>query len=92
MRPFPLESPVCYDLHNEFRALVEKQPDCSIRKVIELKSCVLLLYWIDCPKHMDETITEMAFMTHITNPKFQKYYADTKAFKDLIFKQNNTST
>ena len=70
----PLELLVQYDLAARFRQDVEAIPDCRVRKVIELITCKLLLYWIDCPDDKIELITDMAFMTFITNPEFQKYY------------------
>src|SRR6185503_8585690 len=90
MRNEEINEPLCltvkYALVFEFRALVEKEPDCKVRNVIEIKSGELLQYWIDCPKEKDNLITDMAFMTWIKNPIFQKYYHHTEAFKEIAEK------
>lgn len=80
----PLCLNVKYELAFEFRALVEKIPNCEVRKVIEIKTCEILQYWIDCPKEKEDEIVDMAFMTWIKNPEFQKYYKETPAFKKMI--------
>jgi hypothetical protein len=82
----PLQLMVKYELSWEFRSLVESMQDCRIVKVIEYKTCELLQYWIDCPDSVSEKIVDMAFMTFIKNPEFQKYYRETNAFK-LIAEQ-----
>jgi hypothetical protein len=70
----PLRLIVNYDRALKFRELVEQIKDCKVRNVIEIKTCEVLEYWIDCPEEQEEKITDMAFMTWITNPEFQKYY------------------
>ena len=82
----PLCLTVKYALAFEFRALVEKMQDCKIKNVIEIKSGELLQYWIECPKEKENDITDMAFMTWIKNPVFQKYYHDTRAFQEIADK------
>jgi hypothetical protein len=82
----PLCLTVKYALAFDFRALVEQMQDCKIKNVIEIKSGELLQYWIDCPKEKENDITDMAFMTWIKNPVFQKYYHDTRAFKEIAEK------
>lgn len=82
----PLCLTVKYALAFEFRALVERMQDCKIKNVIEIKSCELLQYWIECPKEKENEITDMAFMTWIKNPVFQKYYHDTRAFQEIAEK------
>lgn len=79
----PLCLTVKYALAFEFRSLVEQMKDCKIKNVIEIKSGELLQYWIECPKEKENEITDMAFMTWIKNPVFQKYYHNTKAFKEI---------
>ena len=37
-------------------------------------------------KEKENDITDMAFMTWIKNPVFQKYYHDTRAFKEIAEK------
>jgi hypothetical protein len=66
-----------------FRGLVERMAECKIKHIIELKSGQLLQYWIECPANKEDEIKEMAFMTWIKNPVYQKYYQDTSAFKEL---------
>lgn len=82
----PLCLTVKYALAFEFRALVEQMKDCKIKNVIEIKSGELLQYWIECPKEKENDITDMAFMTWIKNPVFQKYYHDTRAFQEIAEK------
>ena len=82
----PLCLTVKYALAFEFRALVERMQDCKIKNVIEIKSCELLQYWIECPKEKENEITDMAFMTWIKNPVLQKYYHDTMAFQEIAEK------
>lgn len=79
----PLCLTVKYDLSFEFRTLVESEEKCIIKNVIEIQSGKLIQYWIDCPKEKDNIITDMAFMTWIRNPVFQKYYHGTKAFETI---------
>ena len=74
---------VKYHLAFEFRKLVERIKDCNINNVIEIKSGELLQYWIECPKEKENEITDMAFMTWIKNPVFQKYYNDTIEFQEI---------
>ena len=88
-RPNIFVTVVKYQLHGEFRRLVEQLPSCKVVKVIEMKTCELLQYWIECPKESEEQINNMAFMTFIKNPEFQTYYKGTKAFQELIKNQNN---
>jgi hypothetical protein len=82
----PLCLTVKYALAFEFRALVERMQDCKVKNVIEIKSGELLQYWIECPKEKENEITDMAFMTWIKNPVFQKYYHDTRAFQEIAEK------
>ena len=82
----PLCLTVKYALAFEFRALVEQMQDCKIKNVIEIKSCELLQYWIECPKEKENEITDMAFMTWIKNPVFQKYYHETRSFQEIAEK------
>lgn len=79
---YPLCLTVKYDLASEFRSLVESE-GCKIRNVIEIQSGKLIQYWIDCPKEKENLVTDMAFMTWIKNPVFQKYYHATKAFEAI---------
>jgi hypothetical protein len=80
----PFVTMVKYQLHLDFRSLVEQLPGCKVVKVIEIKTCELLQYWIECPKEAEQQINDMAFMTFIKNPEFQKYYKDSTAFQKLI--------
>lgn len=82
----PLCLTVKYALAFEFRALVERIADCKVKNVIEIKSGELLQYCIECPKEKENEITDMAFMTWIKNPVFQKYYHDTRAFQEIADK------
>lgn len=88
MNDYIYKEPLClnvkYPLAFEFRALVEKIPDCKVKNVIEIKTCEILQYWIECPKEKEDEIIDMAFMTWIKNPEFQKYYKETSAFKKMI--------
>ncbi len=72
----PLELYVNYELSTKFRALVERMENCKIFKVVEIKSCKVLLYIIFCPEDKASEITEMAFMTWVKNPEYQKYYKE----------------
>lgn len=78
-----LEVDVKYELAFEFRHLVERMPGTKICNVIEMKSGERLKYLISCPDDKSKLIVDMAFMTWITNPEFQTYYRDTKAFEPI---------
>ena len=82
----PLCLTVKYALAFEFRTLVESMADCKVKNVIEIKSGELLQYLIECPKEKENEITDMAFMTWINNPVFQKYYHNTRAFQEIANK------
>lgn len=82
----PLILSVKYELSGEFASKVNSEPGCKVTKVIEVLTCKMLQYWIDCPIDKHRIITSYAFMTWIKNPVFQKYYHGTKAF-DLIADQ-----
>lgn len=79
----PLCLRVKFELMNEFALKVGAEEDCKVVKVIELLTCKMIEYWIECPVEKDEKITEWAFMTWIKNPKFQKYYSDSENFKKI---------
>lgn len=79
----PLCLSVKYDLSADFVTKVNSEKGCSIKNVIEISSCNILEYWIDCPKEKENLITDFAFMTWIRNPCFQKYYSDSKAFEKI---------
>ena len=90
---FPLELPVAYALHLDFRQKVESIPGATIAKVVELKTCELLLYWVHCDYEHTELIINLAFHTFIRNPNFQKYYGDCPAFKPIaeVYVKSNCS-
>ncbi len=81
------KEPIClrvrYELSSEFVSKVNAEPGCKVRNVIEILTCKMLEYWIDCPKEKENQITDYAFMTWIKNPVFQKYYHGTKAFEEI---------
>jgi hypothetical protein len=52
--------------------------------VIEIISGELLEYWIECPEDLKGQVIDWAFMTHVYNPEFQKYYGHTEEFKRMI--------
>lgn len=79
----PLQLLVKYELMNEFALLVGSDRECKITKVIEVLTCKVIQYWIECPKEKEELIRDYAFMTWIRNPKFQKHYLETKAFIEI---------
>lgn len=79
----PLVLTVIYKLAPEFSSKVSAEEGCTIKDVIEIKSCKFLQYWIDCPEDKVNMITDWAFMTWIKNPVFQKYYHGTKAFEEI---------
>lgn len=85
LKESPYESPVeifvNYELSDECRKLIQALPDCSIVKVIEIVSCKVLSFWVKCPKELEPEISDMAFMTFIKNPVFQRRYHGTKAFE-----------
>ena len=76
--------PIClavrFGLHNEFRRLVSACEGCKVINVIELLTCKMLEYWVECPEEKKELITEFAFMTWIKNPEFQKHYLNDPSF------------
>lgn len=82
----PLILSVKYELASDFSSKVNSEPGCKTNKVIELVTCKVLQYWIDCPKEKEDLITDYAFMTWIKNPVFQKYYHESANFK-LISEQ-----
>lgn len=71
------EYPVGYHLSQQFRDKAVEE-GCVVYKVVELKSCVLLHYILIVPEGKEDLIDDMAFMTHIYNPEFQKYYVLTE--------------
>jgi len=77
----PLCLPTKYALSFKFRELVERNRDCKVINVIETKCMEVLTYIITCPDEKRELISDMAFMTWIKNPKFQKYFEETAEFK-----------
>jgi len=72
-----------YDLAADFRNLISNIEGCEIVKVIELESDFLLQYWIKSKEEDVEKISDMAFMTWIKNPEFQKYYQNSEAFQKI---------
>lgn len=66
-------------LSSAFVAKVNLEDDCKIQNVFEIIKNELFEYWIICPKEKEEKIIDLAFMTFIKNPKFQKYYEQTQA-------------
>ncbi len=77
----PLCLPVNYELMDEFRSKVLAEEDCRIKNVIEMITCKVIQYIIECPKEKEKMILDWGFMTFIKNPKFQKYYLDSKNFQ-----------
>lgn len=72
--------PVKYEFAYDFKQLAE-QNGCIYKNMVELICCKLLLCILDVPEEKKELIDDMAFMTIIKNPKFQKYYDLTKLEK-----------
>lgn len=64
---------VKYSLMQEFRDLAVSE-GCGVVKVIEQISRQLITYILEVPDGKEELISDMAFMTFIRNPRFQKYY------------------
>lgn len=79
----PVEVFINYELSVDCRRLIEALPDCSIVKVVEIISCKVLAFWVNCPKELEKEVSDIAFMTFIKNPVFQRRYQGTKAF-DVI--------
>lgn len=71
---WPIEVMVRNDRAAEFRDKLSLESDCKIINLREWISGELLQYIIQCPIEKESYITELAFMTFIQNPKFQKYY------------------
>jgi hypothetical protein len=65
---------VDFERHLQFRQKVEQIEDCRILSVVEVLQGKSLLYIIDCPQEKTEIIEDLAAMTIIKNPEFQKYY------------------
>jgi len=90
MKTSTFNMPLClrvnYELSTEFVSMVHSEKDCKVQKVIEILNCKVLEYWIECPKEKENIISDYAFMTWIKNPVFQKYYQDSKAFKEIAEK------
>lgn len=63
---------VKYQLSGEFRSLVESIQGCRVLNVVEIKSCEILQFVIECPTEKQNTVVDYAFMTWIKNPVFQK--------------------
>lgn len=79
----PIEIFVNYELADDCRKLIEKLEGCKIIKVIEVVNCKVLSFWVKCPKDSEKEICDMAFMTFIKNPIFQRRYHGTKAFENI---------
>jgi hypothetical protein len=69
-----IEVMVQYKRADHFVEKVKVETDCTIISVREWLSNELLQYVIECPLLKKDYITELAFMSFISNPKFQKYY------------------
>jgi hypothetical protein len=50
------------------------QEGCKQQKVIEIIGRQLIQYWLIVPDGKQSLINDLAFMTWIKNPRFQKYY------------------
>ena len=85
----PIELIVNYALHLEFRTKVQALPNCRVLRVVEIKSNELILYWIEAPDVLAEHIVELAFMTFIKNPEFQKHYSGYRAFERIADEWKN---
>jgi hypothetical protein len=79
------EYPVRYQLSQQFREKIQ-EVGLVVYKIIEQISQVLLLFIIDVPDDKQEYINDLAFMTHIRNPEFQKYYSLTDEVLEEIKK------
>jgi hypothetical protein len=69
-------------LYSDFKSLVNQIEGCNVSNSLEM-SIDLLQVIIECPIEHQEKVQELAFMTWIKNPEFQKYYQDSKAFKEI---------
>ncbi len=88
----PLEIPVKYELAADFRHRVQSHKGCKIINVFEIVSNFVLQFWVECPPELEQQMTDYGFYTWVYNPKFQKYYAETDAFKLLTERRNHVST
>jgi len=70
----PLELAVKYYLHSAFRAKAESIAGVKVVNVVEMKTCEVMTYILECLEEHKENVCDLAFMTWITNPIFQKYY------------------
>jgi hypothetical protein len=64
---------VRHALMGQFLSLAQ-QEGCTQQKVIEIICRQMIQYWLIVPEGKEELIHDMAFMTWIKNPVFQKYY------------------
>jgi hypothetical protein len=80
---WPLELWINFKLADEFRWLVKADKDCKIINELEVIRDECLIFIIECPDEKKESLIEYAFMTHIKNPDFQKYYKESDAYKEI---------
>jgi hypothetical protein len=69
---FPEGFFVRHDRAYKFKDLAVAE-GCSYVNIIDWSN-ELIEVWLMVPDDKKELVTEMAFMTHISNPEFQKYY------------------
>ena len=73
--------PVILDISAECRWLIEKAGGKIINTVGTLDPNIILLI-VEYPPELEAQIADYAFMTWISNPAFQKYYLESKAWQD----------
>lgn len=80
---YGLAYPVRHALMGEFRDLAT-QEGCKVKNVVEQIGRQLIVYYLDVPEGKEALISDMAFMTFIKNPKFQKYYTLNESVLERI--------
>lgn len=83
---------------DQFREKITRE-GCKVINVIELIRCQVILFIVDVPFEKEELIIDLAFMTFIKNPEFQKYYSITpelliqieKDDSQFVFEKANSS-
>ena len=71
-----------YALHSNFRQRLS-EIGIKVLNTVEVVNSKVLMYIIDCPKELESDVTDLAFMTWIKNPVFQKYYHGTKEYEAI---------
>lgn len=77
-----IELAVYPPLEQDFRELVQKE-NGKITWNTEIIMGKWVILFIEVDNSKNELINDMAFMTFVKNPKFQKYYTNSENYKKI---------